>query len=152
MKNKKGFIHTLEAVIAILLLLSVIYIVVPKPQPESVTPEKIDQSYKAIFSEISVNNTFRECLMQQVSGTGAINNVTEFNLFTEINPYEPCLNNINDYVQDLKPRGYVCLAEICLTSASCTANTLPAEATIYAESIMLASKTSKVFRIYFWEK
>lgn len=151
MKNKKGFIHTLEAVIAILLLLSIIYIVVPKPQPESTTPEKIDQSYKGIFSEISVNSTFRDCLMQEVQGTGAINNISEFNILAEIDPYQPCLYDINNYIQDLKPRGYVYLAEICNTSASCTSNILPPESTIYAESVMLASKTSKVFRIYFWE-
>jgi hypothetical protein len=149
MKNKKGFIHTLEAVIAIILLLSIIYIVIPKDQPESATPNKIEQAHKAIFSEITINQEFRDCLLIDVFNYGSINEITQYNIIKESTT--SCLTDLNTYIQELTPRGYVYMAEVCDTSVSCTSNLLPTEATIYAESIMLASKSSKVFRVYFWE-
>jgi hypothetical protein len=149
-KNKKGFLHTLEAVIAIILLLSIIYIVIPKDQLESTTPNKIEQAHKGIFSEITINQEFRDCLLIDVLNFGSINELTQNNIIKEATA--PCLTHINKFIQELTPRGYVYMAEICDKSVSCTSNILSPEITIYAESIMLASKSSKVFRVYFWEK
>lgn len=146
--NKKGFIRTLEAVIAIIILLSIIYVVTPTRDFKITTPNNIEEAQSAIFSELLVNFTYRECILG-ISSYGAINDIQEY-LGTVIT--DPCLTDINKFIDLHRPNNYIYLAEICDQSASCLDSMLPVEKSIYSESIMLASDNPKVFRIYFWER
>ncbi|MDP3917190.1 MAG: hypothetical protein Q8Q42_02785 [Nanoarchaeota archaeon] len=146
--NKKAFIRTMEAVIAVIILLSIIYVVTPARDFDISTPNNVEQAHGAIFSEISANFAYRECILG-VSSYGAINNIEEYS-GTVIT--DSCLTDINSFININTPNNYVYLAEICSQSAACLDSSLPVEKSIYTQSIMLASENPKVFRIYFWEK
>jgi hypothetical protein len=156
---KKGFIRTLEAVIAVILLLSIIYLVTPVREYNIVKPYNIEEAHSAIFTEVLANQTFRDCILNDVvctvaSGCGVINNSEGQYIYQgdQISA-PPCIGNLNDFIYTYnKPRGYVYLAEICYKSASCIRGDLPIDKQIYVESIILASENPKVFRVYFWEK
>tara|TARA_Y100000310_G_scaffold309485_1_gene353621 strand:- start:36 stop:515 length:480 start_codon:yes stop_codon:yes gene_type:complete len=159
MLNKKGFIRTLEAVIAVILLLSIIYLVTPVREYDIRKPYNIDEAHNAIFTEVLANQTFRDCILNNVvctvaSGCGVLNNSEGQYTYNGDQITGPnCIGNINDFIYTYnKPRGYVYLAEVCYKSASCIKGVLPIEKQIYAESIILTSENPKVFRIYFWEK
>jgi len=143
--NKKGFIHTLEATIAVIIILSLIIILTPVKEKELQTPNRIEQSFSTIFSEISVNYTFRDCLLS-INSFGNLKDITE-----------PCIGstNIFPFIEKNIPYGYNYLAEICNTATTCTSNlynTLPVDQSVYAESTFIASDPARIFRIYFWEK
>ena len=149
MKNKKGFIKTLEAVLAIIILLSLIFTLTPKTKIDISKPISLQQAHNIMFSEISQNISFRECLLD-LTDNKEINNPQGF---TGGNPSTGlCLDHINEFLETYRPNGYVYLAESCDKSASCLIGELPIDKQIYSESIMLASDTPKVFRIYFWER
>ena len=63
MKNKKGFIKTLEAVLAIIVLLSLIFTLTPKTEIDISKPNSLQQAHNIMFSEISQNISFRECIL-----------------------------------------------------------------------------------------
>ncbi|MBT3262407.1 hypothetical protein HN992_03180 [Candidatus Woesearchaeota archaeon] len=147
MKNKKGFIKTLEAVLAIIVLLSLIFTLTPKTEIDISKPNSLQQAHNIMFSEISQNISFRECILD-LTNNKEINSAPGFN--------DPstgqCLTSINTFLETYRPHGYIYLAEVCDKSASCLEGDLPIDKQIYSESIMLASDTPKVFRIYFWER
>jgi hypothetical protein len=148
MKNKKGFIKTLEAVLAIIILLSLILTLTPKTEINTSKPNSLQQAHNIMFSEISQNISFRECIID-LTDNKEINNPPDF---TNGNPLtDQCLTPINTFLETYRPHGFIYLAEVCDKSASCLVGDLPIDKQIYSESIMLASETSKVFRIYFWE-
>jgi len=149
MKNKKGFIKTLEAVLAIIVLLSLIFILTPKTEIDISKPNSLQQAHNIMFSEISQNISFRDCILD-LPNNKEINDPPDF---INGNPSsDPCLTPINNFLEAYRPHGYIYLAEVCDKSASCLTGDLPIEKQIYSESIMLASDTPKVFRIYFWER
>jgi len=150
MKNKKGFVRTLEAVIAIILLLSIVYMVTPERKFDISTPNKIEQAHTVIFSEVSLNQSFRNCILPNNLIIGAINNAEGQYTGTVIS--NSCLDPINNFIELHRPNGYVYLAEVCNKSASCLDSNLPIDKSIFAESILLASDDPKVFRVYFWER
>ncbi len=64
MVNKKGYIRTLEAVIAIILILIFIFSVLPKKQIEDLkTPREIDLTSDRILNEVQNNEEFRGCVI-----------------------------------------------------------------------------------------
>jgi hypothetical protein len=152
--NKKAFIHTLEAVIAIVLLLGIIVILSPKQEIETGTPLKIVQAHNSIFNEIEINYTMRDCLLKIIITEGVFNASSE----TGINPTvsNSCITDsgIESLIESRKPKAYSFIAEICESSQSCLGSiVLPIDKSIYAESLMLTtSKKPKVIRIYFWER
>src|SRR3989344_6917374 len=67
MVNKKGYIRTLEVVIAIILILIFIFSVLPKKQTEeSKTPREIDLTSDRILNEVQNNGKFRGCVIEDV--------------------------------------------------------------------------------------
>lgn len=148
--RKKGFIRTFEAVIAIIILLSTIYILTPKINVDIGTPNLVEQAHIAIFSEVLYNNNFRDCIVNQITTEGALNNAEGSYAGYLIN--ESCTSSITNFIDIHRPKGYVYLAEVCDKSESCLDDDLPVEKSIYVESVMLASNTPKLLRIYFWER
>ncbi len=148
--QKKGFIRTLEAVIAIIILLSVVYTVTPKVNLETGTPVVIKQAHKAIFSEMLVNYEFRNCILNQITTEGTLNDAEGNYLGAQIT--NACTTNIKSFIDIHRPKGYVYLAEICNKAESCLDADLPVEKSVYVESVMMVSDTPKLFRVYFWER
>jgi hypothetical protein len=158
MIHKKGFIRTLEAVIAVILLLSIIFLVTPVREYDILKPFNVNEAHNAIFTEVLANQTFRNCILNEIvctvaSGCGVLNNSEGQYIYNLDNISSPdCIGNLNDFIYTYnKPRGYVYLAEVCYKSASCVKGELPIDKQIYAESIILASENPKIFRVYFWE-
>tara|TARA_Y100000310_G_scaffold141993_1_gene141417 strand:+ start:419 stop:877 length:459 start_codon:yes stop_codon:yes gene_type:complete len=145
-KNKKAFIHTLEATFAVLLILSLILVLVQEKPKELKTPNKIQQAHKKVFTEISFNQTFRECIINTMNFGNIQDNIMD-----------PCISdtNLQNFVQFNTPHGYNQLTEICETSTTCTPNlytTIPLNKDVYADSSFIASQPSRIVRIYFWEQ
>ncbi len=150
MKSKKGFIRTLEAVIAIIILLSFIYVITPKIRLDNEKPNIIEQAHVAIFSEVLFNNEFRDCITNKITTEGALNNAEGTYLGTTVTTQ--CASDINSFIEIHRPNGYVYLAEVCNKAESCLDEDLPVDKSVYVESVMLASSNSKLFRVYFWER
>src|SRR3989344_8780872 len=73
MVNKKGFVHTIEAVIAIVILLIFIFTALPREKIEQTTPDNIKLVQEKITSEIESNILLR-------------NNVLEYHLPSQLLP------------------------------------------------------------------
>lgn len=141
----------MEAVLAIILLLTLVNTITPRQEFDISKPNSIKQAHSAVLSEISTNQTFRDCLLDVNRANGALNDADGQYSGQPILQTE-CVININSFIEPYSPRNFVYLAEICDQSKSCLDRTLPVDKTIFAESIMLASDHPKVFRVYFWEE
>lgn len=138
--NRKGFIRTIEAVIAILLILGFVIIMKPNlanDQDNSV-PGEVQETEKFIFSEITYNKDFRDCITNE----------------NQLNPAtgtcKDVCNILDEFISANKPFGYNYECEICESSLSCTSSQLPIDRNIYANSIFLAAKNSKIVRVYYF--
>ena len=136
MVNKKGFIKTLEAVIAIILILGFVYAMTPKQEPKAEpTPLNIRDTQQFILNEVALNKTFRNCITS--SPVSACDN--------------GCLQQINAFIDKNTPSGYENSCEVCARAISCSSNQLPLDRSIYTDSIFIGHTTSsKIFRVYFW--
>ncbi len=141
MVGKKGFIRTIEATIAVLLIFGFIVVAEPKfsKQAERKTPDIIKETQEFMFSEIVHNENYRECISQGVNGqiTGSCRDV--------------CGSDLDDFLSQNMPFGYEYACEVCTTAVSCLQDNLPIDRSVYANSIFVAEKNSKIVRIYFWE-
>ena len=137
--NKKGFGKTLEATLAILLILTFIFYFTPKQEPESTTlPENVAEAQAFILQQISTKTSLRDCVLNPTS-VGNCNKITG------------TCSNIESFVNANKPHGYQHRCEICPTASTCSGN-LPTDVSLYTDSIFVSGPDPKVVRIYFWEK
>ena len=137
----KGLIKTLEAVIAVLLILGLLIVILPEKKiPTGEIPAEVKNAERFILEEISLNNVYRDCITVSNAGYhGAC---------------EPgCLSQINNFMASNAPFGYTVSCEVCDTALSCANLQLPSEKSIYTDSIFISSRqTKKVLRVYFYEK
>lgn len=136
MVNNKGFIKTLEAVIAIILILGFVYAMTPTQEPKAEpTPLNIRDVQQFILNEVALNKTFRNCITSaQPSSCGA-----------------GCLQQINAFIDKNTPSGYENMCEVCTRAISCSSQQLPLDRSIYTDSIFIGhASSSKIFRVYFW--
>ena len=133
MVNKKGFIRTLEAVIAVVVVLTFIYVVILKAEtPTGEVPFNIRDTQKFIFEEIALNDAHRNCIVSSSSG--------------------PCLcTGINQLIEGNKPAGYNYACEICNKAQSCANLDIPLDKSVYTDSIFIGKDKFKILRVYFWE-
>lgn len=139
MVNKKGFIKTLEAVIAIILILTFVYVFTPKEQetPQE-TPLDIQDVQRFILTEVALNETYRNCIITTQPGSCTTS---------------ACLQQINAFIDKHTPSGYANSCEICRKAISCTSQPLPLDRSIYTDSVFVGhTVSSKVFRVYFWPR
>lgn len=148
MVDKKGFIRTLEAVIAIILILGFIFWITPKVvEFEEKVPENVANAKDFILNQILSEKEYSQCVLEADLGE-SYGKICEEALTCD---YE---DKILDLFENI-PYGYSYHCEICSKSASCTK--LPSEAedkSIYTGSIFVYKSSSeyRVFRIYIWEK
>ncbi len=141
MKNK-GFIRTLEAIIAIVLVLGFIYLISQNEEKPIQTPQPVKQSLSLILQTSSTNSTFRNC----------IKNISP-SQFGNCKDISGCMASLYNFTEKNIPPGYDFLCEVCGSSISClTQNIIPREKSIFTDSILIAHNPGRVFRVYFWEK
>jgi len=151
MVDKKGFIRTLEAVIAILIILSFILYILPRKHvlAKSTIPEGVESSRNFILKEFLTNTEIRECV------GGIIIDAT-----SAVSDGEECLKSkcagvIIPLLDKHVVPGFNYTCEICDNVAPCT--DLPPETiekSVYPGSVFMyfVGKDTKYVRVYFWRK
>lgn len=144
MVDKKGFIRTLEAVIAIILILGFIFYITPKVvEFEEKIPEDIANAKEFILNQILSNKEYTECIINANVGKECEEALT----CDKKNEIIKLMNYI--------PYGYDYLCEICVGSAQCTSLPDGAEGkSIYTNTIFIykPDKNYNIMRIYIWKK
>lgn len=147
MVNKKGFIRTLEAVIAIVLILGFIFYITPRVvEFEEKVPENVANAKEFILNQILFNKDYSSCIIS--AGNGACDTAITCDKKTEI------LKLFKDNV----PFGYNYICEICSSdSEKKPCITLPEdtfEKSVYTNSIFIykADQKYNIMRIYIWKK
>lgn len=154
MKNKRGWIRTLEAVIAILLVLGFVAYVYPKGVSyEGIKPQIVESSQSFIMKNILETPVFRSCVL----GVSCEENCAcESELSKQ--PFA-CWENddgVKNLIESNLPAGYDYSCEICSKSVSCITLPVISEKDVYTNSIYVSGISDgqsfgKVMRIYFWE-
>ncbi len=145
MMNKKGYIKTLEAVIAIVIILIFTFAVTPKPVPSYRLPSSIENAQDYILEEVGRDAAIRTLIMN----TNLEN--------PESAPSIAAYTAISLVVENNLPTGYSYAVGICGESA-CASNSTPiAEGrSIYTAESMIASDgiadTPRIVRIWMWRK
>jgi hypothetical protein len=135
MVNKKGYLKTIEAVVAILIILGFIYVITPKQHlPKETTPQSVESAEEFVINQALYNSTYRNCIV--------IND-------------RACIDAL---VKKNTPLGYNYQFEMCDTSTSCLQKLniiLPIDKSIYSKNVFISQEQGvinpKVFRIYMWE-
>ncbi len=139
MVNKKGFLRILEAIIAIVLILGLIFYLTPRSMSEKgKIPRNIEELQQFVLKEVSYNATFRDCTLASDIGSCKVS--------------YGCRANINRFIDNSVPNDYDYEVEICKTSVSCFDGELPISKSVFADSSFIGDENSRVFRIYIWEK
>ena len=139
MVNRKGYLKTLEAVLAIVLILLFTFAVTPKPEPSYQTPYAIKNAQKFILSEIAENDTIRTLVMN-----------------TD-NDFITAFDAINGVIAENMPTGYDFTFGICDLTA-CVSNITPIamERSVYTNDVLISSNGSiqnpKVVRLWLWRR
>jgi hypothetical protein len=137
--NKRGYLKTLEAILAIIIILVVVYTIVPKyvePRPEP--PLVVQDSQRFIISDISNDDALREQIL-----TG-----------------DPLVAaNVQDKIRARMPANYDFICAICSKTNSCVQIT-PLSKAIYMSDVFVASSMGlplaqqkpKIVRFWMWTK
>ncbi len=132
--NKKGFVRTLEAVIAVIIVFGIILVVTPsRPSQDSETPAAIKEAQSFILDRISANEIYRPCIQTAAAGECSV------------------CPDIDAFVQQNQPKGYDYRCEICNSASTCS-NPLPLDKSLYTDSRLIATNPAKVLRLVFWEQ
>ncbi len=163
--NKKGFIRTIEAVIAILVLLGlVLFIFGDKPTEIKKTPEVVESALSFITSEFLYNELFRNCFSNLNLDTNnggecesKLSSVNIGNVNCKTAIVDQFLRNVDRGPFMSIPTGYDFKCEVCKTTRSCETFTFPEDKSVYPKSVFIyKSKDDKeearVVRIYLFEK
>ncbi len=133
--NKQGFIRTLEAVIAVVIVLGIMLSLAPAKQPETDTPANLKQAQAFILNHIVTNENFRNCIMT-------------------VTAYGECSASctiVDSFVNTNAPKGYAYRCEICGSASTCS-SPLPLDKSLYTDSRFIATDPAKVIRLVFWER
>lgn len=147
MVNKKGYIKTLEAVIAIIIIVIISYTLIAQPTE---TPPDVPSIVKGAQNIITQGIQFNE----------TVRNLTTFkDVITDLDPAdkETLLNSINNTISKNRPPGYDYTCLICYTPGTCYAHDpIPQDRNIYMMDILIASwekqQNPKIVRIWFWKQ
>ena len=139
--HKKGFIRTLEAVIAVIIIFTFIYFILPKTISEAGdTPVQVKSSQDYIVSDILYDETRRADLFAASQGV--------------------CPGSVQGFVGSLTPFGFANACEICEQVQTCIGpDAVPFDRNVYVNSIYLITLDAatnnpkpKVLRVYMWEQ
>lgn len=130
--HKKGYIKTIEAVVAIVFILGFIYMATPREKTDigEEIPSNVKAAHNLIMGEFLRNDTLREYV--------AIGDE----------------DSVDAFVSPNIPGGYDYVFEICSSTLSCTEEELPLKVT-YVGSVFVATNITgqpRVVRLYIWPK
>ena len=137
MVNKKGYLKTLEAVIAVIMVVIVSYTLIPRPtQVSPDVPLIVKGAQTLIDQSIQFNDTIRKSI------TGL---------------HDPAIlsEGIQAIIDKHIPPGYAYTCAICSNPGKCLACT-PLDKSIYMTDIIIGSSDTqqnpKIVRIWFWKE
>jgi len=150
--DQKGYIKTLEAVIAIVIILLFTFAVTPKQAPSAKLPSAVEVSQRYILSEIQNNDTIRSLVIGSTKTP------------TGPSPPEVC-SSIDKIILSNIPPGFdytfsICDVTYCISNepeTSCRRiDLIPIDRSIYTRDILVASNSTmqnpKIVRLWFWRK
>ena len=153
--NKKGFIRTIEAVIAIVILLGlVLFIFGDKPKEIKKIPEVIEDAQNYIISEFLYNSEFKKCFTDLIINDADTNGKCDIKLSSIATlSGKNCRTAVMDFLDKAVPPGYSYECEICKTTRSCSTITFPKEKSVYPKSAFFYTKVNnkeeaRILRIY----
>ncbi len=139
--NKKGFIRTLEAVIAIILLLIFVFWIMPSPNiDESETPAIISAAEDLINHELMTNEELRTAILAaDPTDTSSASYIDAMTALTQV-------------IEDRKPYGYEYQAAIC-ADVNCYIDA--SAKSVYMNDILISSDMAgnqelRIVRIWFY--
>ena len=149
--NKKGFIRTVEAVIAIVILLGLVLTIFgDKKEEVKKTPEVVEDALNYITSELLYNKVFRDCFTK----VRLPDNNKGGKCSDMLASVATCSQTINAFLSSSVPPGYSSHCEVCKTTRSCsTLPNLAEDKSVYPKSIFMYTKIddkeeARVVRIY----
>lgn len=151
MVDKKGYIKTLEAVIAIIIIVVVSYTLIPRSveSPPEIPPV-VKGAQKIIDQTIQFNETLRNILTAE----------KDLPAYPPPSPFEQSdyfilKQGINDTIARNIPPGYDYTCAVCSNPGTCLADT-PIDKSVYMTDVLIASgnerQNPKIVRIWFWRK
>ncbi len=155
--NKKGYIRTLEAVIAIVIILIFIYSVAPLPEiDEDKVPLIVKNAHNHILMEV-LNQSLRKEILEAVicksSCTLKDKDYTQMVIPSNKNK----LNKLKSLITENTPPGYTHAFEICAKPV-CILQSVSADnyagKSVYADDTLLVDKNGgvRILRLWFWKK
>ncbi|MBS3171116.1 hypothetical protein J4449_00740 [Candidatus Woesearchaeota archaeon] len=149
--NKKGFIRTIEAVIAIVILLGLVLTIFgDKPQEIKKRPEVVESSLNYITNEILYNKEFRNCFLSASVGNNGGLCSSKLSGTCWGDP-----TKIKEFINLATPPGYENHCEVCKTTRSCSKVIAPEDKSVYPKSVFLylsKEDEARIVRIYLFEK
>ncbi len=139
--DKKGYIRTLEAVIAIVIILLFIFAVTPERtvNPKTVPPQ-VDSAQRYILKEVQDNQELRDEALSVGSDGSCGSDIG-------VAP------KIDELVSSNLPPGFAYACAICLTT-SCVFTPEGVTTSIYMDDVMITPNNindgPKIVRIWFW--
>jgi len=144
MMNKKGYIRTIEAVIAIVVILIFTYSVTPKYIPETgPVPYSVEVAQKTILETLVQNADSRE----RILSPGLLNGASKF----EPENVEEIAGSYN--LEADVPPGYNYAIAVCVDTACISDRIRNVEKSVYMDDIMVTSgEVTRIVRIWMWPK
>lgn len=137
--DKKGYLKTLEAIIAIIIILLVVYAIIPKyVEPKPNPPLAVQDAQRFILSDISNNDTLRVMILTDNPNVAA---------------------EVQKTIQAHMLPNYDFACAICPQTSACIQPT-PFDKTVYMNDIFIASSPGltlaeqkpKIIRFWMWLK
>lgn len=157
--NKKGFVRTIEAIIAILIVLIFVFTIIPKEKSDNEIPGNIKLVQDRVLNKIIVDNTLKKNVMEYYipPSNDRTYTIDQLELMTQ-------RVNLNTFIiQSLVDMPMISFNfTVCRSNnADCSPDVidtsklnylkLPSEQ-IYAKSVMVANSTDqRIFRLFLWE-
>lgn len=144
MVGKKGYLRTVEAIIAIVVIMIIVYTAVPRnEQPPPRVPGAIASAQDYVSKEVSYNNTYRMCVVEQMPEGCERENCGS------------CGDWFISFFENNLPGNYNFTFKVCGTT-NCVSSLLPEDRTIYMGDVFLASyedqQNPRIFRFWMWRK
>lgn len=134
MVNNRGFLRTLEAVVAILIILALIVYLAPSKKLETGVPSNVKEAKEFILKEILTNKTLRECISDNIGDCKTA-----------------CESKLKNFISSNVPFGYDYGCEICGAGDQGCANLRKIQdKNVYSGVIYL--NFDKTFRLFLYEK
>ncbi len=136
--NKRGYLRTLEAIIAIILLLVVFYTIIPKyVEPKPNPPLAVQDAQRFIISDISNDENLRTTIITSTDPSSAVEATIKRNI----------------------PPNYDFICAICTNTSACITTT-PFDKVVYMSDVFIASsigpslneQSPKIVRFWMWNK